>query len=233
MRCALCNEGLKYKEKKYMQIHDTAFIAPGAVVLGDVTIGENSGIWYNAVVRGDRDSIVIGKESNIQDNAVVHLGSGYPVEIGDHVTIGHGAIVHGCKIGDNTMIGMGAILMNGCKIGKNCIIGAGALVTQNVEIPDNSLVVGNPGKVKRAVTEEEIRWNLENARIYVEEAQEEKEHCPSGSALLQTPCPVPVPVFPDIAPAYPGWHNRSREKSGRSCPSRPVPGLTFRHGILR
>ena len=129
-----------------MQIHDTAFIAPGAVVLGDVTIGENSGIWYNAVVRGDGDSIVIGKESNIQDNAVVHLGSGYPVEIGDHVTIGHGAIVHGCKIGDNTMIGMGAILMNGCKIGKNCIIGAGALVTQNVEIPDNSLVVGNPGK---------------------------------------------------------------------------------------
>ena len=157
-----------------MQIHDTAFIAPGAVVLGDVTIGENSGIWYNAVVRGDRDSIVIGKESNIQDNAVVHLGSGYPVEIGDHVTIGHGAIVHGCKIGDNTMIGMGAILMNGCKIGKNCIIGAGTLVTQNVEIPDNSLVIGNPGKVKRAVTEEEIRWNLENARIYVEEAQEEK-----------------------------------------------------------
>ena len=107
-----------------MQIHDTAFIAPGAVVLGDVTIG-------------------------------------------------HGAIIHGCKIGDNTMIGMGAILMNGCKIGKNCIIGAGALVTQNVEIPDNSLVVGNPGKVKRAVTEEEIRWNLENARIYVEEAQKE------------------------------------------------------------
>ena len=138
-----------------MQIHDTAFIAPGAVVLGDVTIGENSGIWYNAVVRGDRDSIVIGKESNIQDNAVVHLGSGYPVEIGDHVTIGHGAIIHGCKIG------------------KNCIIGAGALVTQNVEIPDNSLVVGNPGKVKRAVTEEEIRWNLKNAHIYVEEAQKE------------------------------------------------------------
>ncbi len=138
-----------------MQIHDTAFIAPGAVVLGDVTIGENSGIWYNAVVRGDRDSIVIGRESNIQDNAVVHLGSGYPVEIGDHVTIGHGAIVHGCKIG------------------KNCIIGAGALVTQNVEIPDNSLVVGNPGKVKRAVTEEEIRWNLENAQLYVDEAQEE------------------------------------------------------------
>ena len=89
------------------------------------------------------------------------------------MTIGHGAIVHGCKIGDNTMIGMGAILMNGCKIGKNCIIGAGALVTQNVEIPDNSLVIGNPGKVKREVTKEEIRWNLENAQLYVDEAQEE------------------------------------------------------------
>ena len=102
-----------------MQIHDTAFIAPGAVVLGDVTIGENSGIWYNAVVRGDRDSIVIGRESNIQDNAVVHLGSGYPVEIGDHVTIGHGAIIHGCKIGDNTMIGMGALLSDFCYHEKN------------------------------------------------------------------------------------------------------------------
>ena len=158
-----------------MQIHKTAFIASGAVVLGDVTIGENSSIWYNAVVRGDRDSIVIGKESNIQDNAVVHLGSGYPVEIGDYVTIGHGAIIHGCKIGDNTMIGMGAILMNGCEIGKNCIIGAGALVTQNVEIPDNSLVIGNPGKVKRPVTEEEIKWNFENAQLYVEEAQQEKQ----------------------------------------------------------
>ena len=162
-------------EEKYMQIHETVFIAPGAVVRGKVTIGENSGIWYNAVVRGDRDTIVIGKESNIQDNAVVHLGSGYPVEIGDHVTIGHGAIVHGCKIGDNTMIGMGAILMNGCKIGKNCIIGAGALVTQNVVIPDNSLVIGNPGKVKRAVTEEEVLRNLENAQIYVKEAQAERK----------------------------------------------------------
>lgn len=122
---------------------------------------------------GETGTPLSSAESNIQDNAVVHLGSGYPVEIGDHVTIGHGAIIHGCKIGDNTMIGMGAILMNGCKIGKNCIIGAGALVTQNVEIPDNSLVIGNPGKVKRAVTEEEIRWNLKNAHIYVEEAQKE------------------------------------------------------------
>lgn len=157
-----------------MQIHETAFIAPGAVVLGNVTIGERSSIWYHAVLRGDRDSIVIGSESNIQDNAVVHMDSGYPVEIGDHVTIGHGAIVHGCRIGDNTMIGMGAILMNGCKIGKNCIVGAGALVTQNVEIPDHSLVIGNPAKVKRTVTEEEICHNLKNAQMYAEEAQNMK-----------------------------------------------------------
>ena len=164
-----------------MQIHDTAFIAPGAVVQGDVTIGENSGIWYNAVVRGDRDSIVIGKESNIQDNAVVHLGSGYPVEIGDHVTIGHGAIVHGCKIGDNTMIGMGAILMNGCKIGKNCIIGAGALVTQNMQIPEGSLVYGSPAKIIRSVTETEITSNLENAAHYVREGQEYAKHLGKGN----------------------------------------------------
>ena len=151
-----------------MQIHDTAFIAPGAVVLGDVTIGENSGIWYNAVVRGDRDSIVIGKESNIQDNAVVHLGSGYPVEIGDHVTIGHGAIVHGCKIGDNTMIGMGAILMNGCKIGKNCIIGAGALVPEGMVIPDNSVAVGVPARVIKTIRDDQLAHNIENAEAYVE-----------------------------------------------------------------
>ena len=164
-----------------MQIHDTAFIAPGAVVQGDVTIGESSGIWYNAVVRGDRDSIVIGRESNIQDNAVVHLGSGYPVEIGDHVTIGHGAIVHGCKIGDNTMIGMGAILMNGCKIGKNCIIGAGALVTQNMQIPEGSLVYGSPAKIIRSVTETEITSNLENAAHYVREGQEYAKHLGKGN----------------------------------------------------
>lgn len=154
-----------------MKIHETAFVAPGAVVQGNVTIGEHSSIWYHAVLRGDRNSIMIGNGSNIQDNAVVHMDSGYPVEIGDHVTIGHGAIVHGCKIGDNTMIGMGAILMNGCRIGKNCIIGAGALITQHVEIPDCSLVIGNPGKVKRTVTEDEIRHNLKNAQLYEEEAQ--------------------------------------------------------------
>lgn len=148
------------------------FIAPGAVVLGDVHLEKNVGIWYNATVRGDREPIHIGKGSNIQDNCVVHVDAGYPVTIGENVTVGHGAILHGCTVEDNSLIGMGAILLNGCHIGKNCIVAAGALITQGTVIPDNSLVMGNPGKVKRAVTEEEIAANLKNAELYVEEAKE-------------------------------------------------------------
>lgn len=148
-----------------------AFIAPSAVVLGDVRLGEDVSIWYHATVRGDRSSITVGKGSNIQDNCVVHVEAEHPVVIGENVTIGHSAIVHGCTIGDNTLVGMGAILMNGCRIGKNCIIGAGAIVTEGKEIPDNSLVIGCPGKVLRQVTEEEIQKSLENARLYVEEAK--------------------------------------------------------------
>lgn len=153
-----------------MQIHESVFIAQGAIVLGNVSAGQGSSIWYHATVRGDRDLVTIGDGSNIQDNCVVHVDAGHPVSIGNNVTVGHGAILHGCTIGDNTLIGMGAILLNGCVIGQNCIIGAGALVTQNTRIPDNSLVLGNPGKVKREVTPEEIQSNLANARHYVEEA---------------------------------------------------------------
>ena len=151
-----------------------AFVAENATVRGNITAGKGSSIYFGAVLRSEVETLTIGENTNIQDNCVLHTDAGYPLTIGDGCTIGHAAILHGCTIGDNTLIGMGAIVLNGAKVGKNCIIGAGALVTQNVEIPDNSLVIGNPGKVKRAVTEEEIRWNLENARIYVEEAQEEK-----------------------------------------------------------
>ena len=147
------------------------YIAPGAVVLGDVELAEDCSIWYNAVVRADRAPIRIGRGSNVQDNCVVHVDTGYPVTIGEGVTIGHGAIVHGCSIGDNTLIGMGAILLNGCQIGSNCMIGAGALVTQNTVIPDNSLVVGNPGKIRREVTSEEAAGIRENAAHYLEEAR--------------------------------------------------------------
>lgn len=146
------------------------FVAPDATVTGDVSLEDGASVWHHATVRGDRASVVIGRGSNIQDNCVVHVGLGYPVEIGQNVTVGHGAIVHGCTIGDNTLIGMGAILMNGCRIGKDCIIGAGALVTEGKEIPDGSLVVGSPGKIVRQVTQEELQRSLENAALYVKEA---------------------------------------------------------------
>lgn len=154
-----------------MKLHESVFIAPGAIVLGDVTIGEDVGIWYHATVRGDRASIIIGNRSNVQDNAVVHVDENHGVSIGENVTIGHSAIIHGCAIGDNSLIGMGAIIMNGAQIGKNCIVGAGALVTQNMVVPDNSLLLGNPAKVKRQVTGEEVAASLRNAEVYVEEAR--------------------------------------------------------------
>ncbi len=146
------------------------FVAPGAVVLGDVTLGEDVGIWYHATVRGDSAPIVIGRNTNIQDNCVVHTGAGYPVRIGENVSVGHSAIVHGCEIGDNALIGMGAILMNGCVIGKNCIVGAGALVTEHMVIPENSLALGSPARVTRRVTEEELAKSLQNAELYAQEA---------------------------------------------------------------
>jgi len=163
-----------------MDIHETAFIAEGAVVIGDVTVKEDVGIWYHTTIRGDRTSITIGKGSNIQDNTVLHVDTLQPVVIGQYVTVGHSAIVHGCRIGDNSLIGMGAILMNGSEIGKNCIIGAGALVTQNTIIADNSLVLGNPGKVIRSVTDEEITRSIKNAVRYISEAKEHKKMLPQS-----------------------------------------------------
>lgn len=156
------------------QIHDSVYIAPGAIVLGDVTIKENSSVWFHATIRGDRNHIFIGSQSNIQDNCVLHVDTQFPVEIGNGVTVGHGAILHGCKIGDNSLIGMGAILLNGATIGKNCIVGAGALVTQNTIIPDHSLVIGSPAKICRTVTKDEIENNKKNALHYVEEAHSYK-----------------------------------------------------------
>lgn len=160
-----------FMERKAPIIPESAFVAEGAIVKGEVTLGENSSIWYHATVRADRATITIGDNSNIQDNCVVHVDPGAAVVIGNSVTIGHSAVIHGCTIGDNSLIGMGAILLNNCVIGKNCIIGAGALITQNTRIPDNSLVLGNPGKVKREVTPEEIEANRRNAMHYVEEGR--------------------------------------------------------------
>lgn len=144
------------------------FIAPGAHVAGTVHIGENVGIWYNAVVRGDTNTITIGDNSNIQDNATLHTDADFPVLIGSGVTIGHNAIVHGCTIGHNTVIGMGCIILSGAAVGSNCIIGAASLVTGKMRIPDNTLAFGNPAKIIRTVTAAETDANRENAAHYVE-----------------------------------------------------------------
>ena len=127
------------------------FIAPTAVLVGDVVVGPEVGIWFGVVARGDIETITIGARSNVQENCVLHTDTGYPLVIGDNVTIGHSAIVHGCTIGDNTLIGMGATVLNGAVIGKNCLIGANALVTEGKVIPDNSLVMGAPAKVVREI----------------------------------------------------------------------------------
>ena len=148
-------------------IDNTVYEADGSVIIGDVTIGPDCGIWYNAVVRGDENSIHIGSRTSIQDCAVIHTDVECPVRIGDDVTVGHGAIVHGCEVGDNTIIGMGAIILNNAQIGSNCIIGAGALVTENKRIPDGSVAFGNPAKIIREITPEEIAANKNNAAIYV------------------------------------------------------------------
>ena len=147
------------------------YVADEAVVKGKVTIGEESGIWYHATIRADSDQIMIGSRTNVQDNAVIHTSRNYPVSIGNGVTIGHSAIVHGCTVGNNTLIGMGAIILNGAVIGDNCIIGAGALVTQNSNIPDGSLAFGNPARIIRKMTEEEIADNKGNADRYVQAAR--------------------------------------------------------------
>ena len=158
-------------EIKQPKLDPSVFVADGAHVLGDVSAGENASIWYGAVIRGDENSITIGKETNIQDNAVLHASPGFPEVIGDGVTIGHGAIVHGSTVGDNSLIGMGAVILNGAKIGADCVIGAGALITQGKEIPDGHLAMGSPAKVVRALTEEEIAHNRKNCEVYLELAE--------------------------------------------------------------
>ena len=152
-------------------IAEWVYIAEGAKVIGDVQIGEDSSIWYNAVIRGDSNPTVIGENTNVQDNAVLHTSHGHALTIGDNVTIGHGAIVHGCTVGNNVLIGMGAIVLDGAVIEDNCIIGAGALVTQNKVIPMGSLALGNPAKVVRELKEEEKASIMRNADEYSEEAR--------------------------------------------------------------
>lgn len=149
-------------------IADSAAIVKEAVVVGDVSIGKDSTVLYHAVLRGDDNSITVGEGSNVQDNCTIHGDEDAPVVIGDHVTIGHNAIIHGCTIGDNSLIGMGAIVMNHTVIGKNCLVAAGSLVLENQQIPDGSMVMGSPAKVRRSLTPEEIEGLRQSAEHYIQ-----------------------------------------------------------------
>ncbi|MCP4602296.1 MAG: gamma carbonic anhydrase family protein [Proteobacteria bacterium] len=150
------------------RIHPSVFIAEGARIYGDVEIGEGASVWFNAVIRGDEGPIVIGKNTNIQDNAVVHSDRTIPVEIADNVTVGHSAVIRGCKIARNVMVGMNATIMSGANIGEYCVIGANSFVSYNKEFPPRSLITGIPAKLVRELTDEETAVNDVTPELYAE-----------------------------------------------------------------
>ena len=143
------------------------WIAPSASVIGRVILKKNASVWFGATLRGDNDPIVIGENSNVQDGSVLHTDAGSPLTIGSNVTVGHMVMLHGCTIGDNSLVGIGSIILNGAKIGRNCLIGANCLITEGKEIPDNSLVMGAPGKVIREISEEQGQMLAGGALHYV------------------------------------------------------------------
>ncbi|MFB9953248.1 gamma carbonic anhydrase family protein [Rhizobium puerariae] len=147
---------------------DRYWIAPDASVIGKVELGEDVGIWFGSVLRGDNEPITVGAGTNIQEGVMIHTDPRYPVEIGRGCTIGHHAIVHGCIIGENSLVGMGATILNGARIGRNCLIGANALVTEGKEFPDNSLIVGSPAKAIRTLDEEAVEKLKQSALRYIE-----------------------------------------------------------------
>ena len=147
---------------------DEYWIAPSAAVIGRVILKKNASVWWGATLRGDNDPIIVGEGSNIQDGSVCHTDTGSPLTIGANVTVGHMVMLHGCTIGDNTLVGIGSIVLNGAKIGKNCLIGANCLITEGKEIPDNSLVMGAPGKVVRELSPEQAARMAYGSQHYVE-----------------------------------------------------------------
>lgn len=156
-------------------VHESAFVADNATVAGKVTLEENASVWFGAVLRGDLQPITVGKNSNVQDNVTVHVGIKDPVVIGEGVTIGHNAVIHSAKIGDNSLIGMGAVVLDGAEIGKNCIIGAGSVVTAGTVIPDNSMALGIPAKVVKSLNPVQTASNKVNALSYVKLAKDYKD----------------------------------------------------------
>lgn len=151
-----------------VQFNGDCFVADNATVVGNVSVGNNASIWFNVVIRGDSDLITIGDDTNIQDASVLHTDTGIPMTIGKGVTVGHKAMLHGCTVGDYTLIGINAVVLNGAKIGKHCLIGANTLVPENMEIPDGSLVVGSPAKIKRTLGDEQRKMLEASAQHYVE-----------------------------------------------------------------
>ena len=152
-------------------VADTAWVADSAQVIGNVVLGAQASVWFGTVVRGDMASITIGAGSNIQDTSVLHADTGQPLTIGERVTVGHQAVLHGCTVGDESLIGIGAIVLNGAKIGKNCLVAAGALVTEGKEFPDGSMVMGAPAKLVRQLTPEQIEGIRQSAQHYINNAQ--------------------------------------------------------------
>jgi len=146
---------------------DDYFVADNATVVGNVRLENNASVWFNAVIRGDNELITIGENSNIQDCSVLHTDPGAPLTIGKNVTVGHKVMLHGCSIGDNSLIGINSVILNGAKIGRNCLIGANSLVTEGKEIPDGSLVMGSPAKVIKSLTEEQQQGLVKSAETYV------------------------------------------------------------------
>ena len=161
---------------KAPNLDPTAFVFESASVIGQVNLAAGSSVWAQASLRGDNEPIVIGENSNIQEGTVLHTDKGYPLTVGDNVTVGHQAMLHGCTIGDGSLIGIQAVVLNGAKIGRNCLVGAGALVTEGKEFPDNSLIIGSPAKAVRTLTEEQIAGLKKAADVYVERAKNYRQN---------------------------------------------------------
>ena len=153
------------------RVADTAWVADSAQVIGNVELGQDASIWFGTVVRGDTECITIGAGSNIQDASVLHADAGQPLVVGEGVTVGHQVMLHGCTIGDGSLIGIGAIVLNGARIGKNCLVGAGALVTEGKEFADGSMIIGSPAKVVRQLTPEQIGSLRQSAQHYIDNAR--------------------------------------------------------------
>lgn len=174
------------------RIRGEYFLAPGARVIGSVDLGENTSIWFNAVVRADNDWVVIGEQTNIQDGCVLHVDPGVPLHIGKRVVVGHQAMLHGCTVGDDSLIGINAVVLNGARIGRHCLIGANTLITEGTVIPDGSLVMGSPGRVVRSLTEQERETLALGGPQYAEHAAHYREHL--------KPLHEPGPTGADSAP---------------------------------